>query len=366
MPTSASPPARKGFDYASLDAETTQFVQQQTGEIRVLMKRTAQGIVEIGSRLLEVKARLGYGRFEDWLEAEFEWSRSAAAKFMQVSDQFRNVKFTELDIAPSALYILAAPSTSEAVRQEALSRAQAGEPITYTTAQAIKQKYTPPSRKTRPEPELELEPEPEPELEPISKTQLTPGSLSQSGSKLEIVSIRPHGHTQALSEASRTVIPQSSAQALSASVLSQPVESPDVPGIWWRLGGQHLLYCGEPNSSEFLERITEEVQLVQLLLAFPLNVDWQPAIRARARIIVDQFLPQAKNLDQLDEVLESLLLFYSRIDDPVIGCFVPSPEILSIINRLGRRGLFAEPDSRRCHAVISDWRKAGLKAERLS
>ena len=129
MPTSTRPPARKGFDYATLDAATTQFVQQQTGEIRTLMKRTAQGIVEIGCKLLEVKARLGYGRFEDWLEAEFEWSKSAAAKFMQVSEQFRDVKFTELDIAPSALYILAAPSTPEAVRQEALTRAKAGEPL---------------------------------------------------------------------------------------------------------------------------------------------------------------------------------------------------------------------------------------------
>ena len=81
MPTSASPPTRKGFDYDSLDAETTQFVQQQTGEIRVLMKRTAQSIIEIGSRLVDVKARLGHGRFLDWLASEFEWSWQTAKRF---------------------------------------------------------------------------------------------------------------------------------------------------------------------------------------------------------------------------------------------------------------------------------------------
>jgi hypothetical protein len=57
MPTSASPPTHKAFDYASLDTETTQFVQQQTGEIRVLMKRTVESIVEIGQRLTAVKQR---------------------------------------------------------------------------------------------------------------------------------------------------------------------------------------------------------------------------------------------------------------------------------------------------------------------
>lgn len=74
MPGSASPSSRKVFDYASLDAGTSQFVQQQTGEIRVLMKRTAQGIIEVGQKLIEVKEKLGHGRFGEWLEAEFAWS----------------------------------------------------------------------------------------------------------------------------------------------------------------------------------------------------------------------------------------------------------------------------------------------------
>jgi len=351
MPTSASPPARKGFDYASLDAETTQFIQQQTGEIRVLMKRTAQGIVEIGQRLVEVKEKLEYGRFGYWLEAEFDWSYETAARFIRVYTQFKSVNLTELSIAPSALYELAAPSVPSSVRSEALARAQAGEPITYTTAKALKQKYATPSNKVKPEPEPEPEPEPAPELEKFSPLQAssTPGPLPTLGSKPEIVSIR------------RGSQPIQSTQPFSNPQLS--VRAPEQPQTWWQLGGQHLLYCGDPNSLEFLDRITQKVSL---LLAFPPIPDWLPTIRANTRLIVNEFLPQGRNLDQLDETLESEVLFHSNLGDLVVSCFLPSPEIISIINRLGRRGMFAEPDSRRCNTVVSDWKRAGLKAERLS
>ncbi len=71
-------------------------------------------------------------------------------------------------------------------------------------------------------------------------------------------------------------------------------------------------------------------------------------------------------MDQLDESLESIVLFYTRLRDLVVSCFLPSVEVLSIVNRHSRRGLFAEPDSKRVAAVISDWKRAGLKAERVN
>ncbi len=40
-----------------------------------------------------------------------------------------------------ALYLLAAPSTPEAVRQDAIERAEAGEPISYSTARDMVQDY---------------------------------------------------------------------------------------------------------------------------------------------------------------------------------------------------------------------------------
>jgi len=346
MPTSASPPARIGFDYANLDAETTQFVQQQTGEIRVLMKRTAQGIVEIGQRLIEVKDKLGHGSFGDWLSAEFEWSWDTANRFMNVAKRLGKIPH-HAEFEARALYLLAAQSTPEPARSEALARASAGEPITYKAAQAIKQKYAPPRFLPKAEPELKLELEPEKILQP--QPFPVPEPHQTLGPKPEIVAIR------------RGSEPIQSSQPFSAPQLS--VRAPEQAQTWWQLGGQHLLYCGDPNSLEFLERITQKVSL---LLAFPPIPDWLTTIRANTRIIVSEFLPQGRNLGQLDETLESDVLFHSNLGDLVVSCFLPSPEIISIINRLGRRGMFAEPDSRRCNTVVSDWKRAGLKAERLS
>ena len=126
------------FDYAALSSETQIVVQQRTSEIRSLLRRTAQDIFDVGQKLIEVKAQLGHGHFRTWLNTEFDWSIWTATKFMQVADKFKCVKFSHLDIAPSALYELAAPSTPDSVRFEAIERASHGETITHSVAKAIK------------------------------------------------------------------------------------------------------------------------------------------------------------------------------------------------------------------------------------
>lgn len=355
MPTAASPKARQGFDYTSLDAATSRFVQQRTGEIRQLMKRTAQDIIELGQKLIAVKDRIGHGYFLSWLEAEFGWSYPTAARFMQVASSF-NESYQIDNFAPSALYEIFAPSTSDAAREEALKRAASGEPITHKTAKAIKQKYASPPKKPKPEVPLP---------EQISQPQSPPTPplpVPQSGSKLEIVAFRPQAQGLAIPQPARSIAPETGV-TLPARRADQTETAPGVPGVWWQLGGRHLLYCGDPNSPEFLTRIIEKVNL---LLAFPPISDWQPAIRADVRTIMNEHLPQCQNPDLLDEILESNLLYHSKVGSLVVSCFLPSLEILSVINRLDRRGLIAEPDSRRVNAIISDWKKAGLKVERVS
>jgi len=123
--------------YASLDVETRIVVQQRTSEIKTLMRRTAQDIVDIGQKLIEVKERLGHGVFGAWLPVEFGWSRTTAVRFMRVAEQFKFANLANLSIASSALYLLAESSTPESARQEALQRAEQGEHITYRGAQEM-------------------------------------------------------------------------------------------------------------------------------------------------------------------------------------------------------------------------------------
>ena len=349
--STASPKAWKKFDYTALDASTSQFVQQQTGEIRGLMKRTIESIFEIGQRLITVKERLGHGRFGSWLETEFEWSQDTASNFINVAKKFGNLpNVSEFDMAASALYLLAAPSTPEAARDEAFARAKAGESITKKTAKDIKQKYNSSPAKL----ESALKPEVRPASQLLSTT--LPSTLLPR-IKQEIVAIRNSALVEAPPAPSQVIAP-ATAQAL---LLPQPSTVAE-DGVWWELGTKHLLYAGDPSSLKFLAHVPERLGL---LLAFPSTVNWQPLIEAETRLITNKYLPQGKDVRLFEDMVETSIILYSNIRDIVVSCFMPSIEILSIINRQDRRALIAEPDSKRVSAVISDWKLAGLKAERL-
>ncbi|WP_013334623.1 DUF3102 domain-containing protein [Gloeothece verrucosa] len=125
------------FDYAVLSPEIRNLVQNRTCELKSLMRRSAQDMIEIGQKLIEVKEQLGHGYFRAWLKTEFEWSIRTATRFMQVTTQFKAANLDNLNIAVSALYLLAVPSTPEKARQEVLELAQRGQTITYSKAKAI-------------------------------------------------------------------------------------------------------------------------------------------------------------------------------------------------------------------------------------
>lgn len=124
------------FDYNTLDTETRIVVQQRTTEIKALMKRAASDIIEIGQKLIEVKARLGHGSWLPWLRAEFAWSEDTASRFMAVARRIPEIPHgAEFDAR--ALYLLAATSTPDSARDEALERAGNGETITHQAARDI-------------------------------------------------------------------------------------------------------------------------------------------------------------------------------------------------------------------------------------
>jgi GGDEF domain-containing protein len=124
-------------DGFNLQADNQLLIQQRTDEIKNLIRRTASNLIEIGKKLHEVKQLLGHGNFGNWLLTEFNWSVATATKMMQASERFENVNFTNLNFAPSAIYLLAAPSTPKKAITEALTQARGGKPITYTFAKQI-------------------------------------------------------------------------------------------------------------------------------------------------------------------------------------------------------------------------------------
>lgn len=131
------------FQYGGLDDSTREFVEDRTERIRGLIQRSAQDIVAIGIALQEVKERLPHGQFGAWLAAEFDMSERMAQNFMRVADCFKSANFADLSIAPSALYLLAAPSTPDEAREEAIERAEQGEVVSHAMAQEIVEEHKP-------------------------------------------------------------------------------------------------------------------------------------------------------------------------------------------------------------------------------
>jgi hypothetical protein len=80
---------------------------------------------------LEVKERLEHGEFQEWVEGNFSWAMRSATRMMEVAENFKSVNLSDLDFAPSALYALAAPSTPESAREEAIQKAESGGTVTH-------------------------------------------------------------------------------------------------------------------------------------------------------------------------------------------------------------------------------------------
>lgn len=142
---------KQGFDYEALEAGVKIVVQQCTSEIKTILRRSTLDIFEIGQRLIDVKETLGHGYFLDWVKAEFEWDERTARRYMNVAGTFgpKSDTVSDLDITPTALYVLAAPSTPDSARNEALARAEAGQSITPTIARTIVNEYKPVTKQTK-------------------------------------------------------------------------------------------------------------------------------------------------------------------------------------------------------------------------
>lgn len=126
------------FDYSKLDQETQVLVRLRAGEIKSAAKRIAADVVEIGGKLAEVKDRIGgNGKFNDWLSSELGWSERTAYNFIAVWQKFGAANFALENVATSALYLLAAPSTPAEAVEVARQIADSGEKVTHGVAQEI-------------------------------------------------------------------------------------------------------------------------------------------------------------------------------------------------------------------------------------
>ena len=63
-------------------------ISQLTAEIVLLKNQTAQNIIEIGKRLVEVKEQLPHGEWGKWLEEKVDFTDRTAQRFIKIANEF--------------------------------------------------------------------------------------------------------------------------------------------------------------------------------------------------------------------------------------------------------------------------------------
>ena len=326
-------PLSPSFDYSSLDEETLAFVQLRTEEIKRLARKSSQDVIDIGSSLIEVKERLGYGKFYDWIDVEFSWSSRTAVRFMRVAGRFRedSDRLAYLNILPSALYILAPVSVPEEAVAEAFERAEQGETISEKTAIAIKAKYK------------ALKEQADSKVQSQEVEQVEPGGAENRESRLSVDSV-----SQPLSGLPEKKAPPK--QEILAVVPSQNA----VKNSWWQLGEHHRLFCGEPRSKEFLKRLPKDIGLSLTFL--PKNdLSLVPSIES---IFSFTFQSKYDDLD-LDFLMKASIRTTTKPNEIVIFNYIYYIELLEVAEKLGCYFWVAEPDLEKCEQILTMWRKKG-------
>lgn len=129
---------KKHFDYDSLPDKTTRaFLKKKAESGRAILKRTAEGVWQMGELLTEVKSTLQHGEFGRWIEAELGLTDRTARNFMKVYDAFKTEKISDLNAAPSVLYMLSSPSVDDETREVATELIRSGELRSTSDAKAL-------------------------------------------------------------------------------------------------------------------------------------------------------------------------------------------------------------------------------------
>lgn len=305
------------FEYLSSNDRLSIFLFEETEKLHLLFTRTVKDIIEIGTSLNNIKSKLEHGQFLKWLDAEFKMSSRTAARFMRVAEKFELDKVSNLDIQPSALYELSKSSVLDAAVDEAIARAKQGETVTRKLAISIKNKH--------------------------SKEEILPTTTKRTRKKKELeTAVRETPASKPQSEHNTRTSPKK--EQIVKVVRQQNL---------WQLG-EHLLFCGDPNSREFLERLPSKISLN---LAFPPNIDWKfsYSYQINSSVIISTIYQSEIESQVISETIERIIESTTDGEDVATICFLPDPLIFQVAHDLGLRCFIAEPEREKCKAIVTLW-----------
>lgn len=142
--------AALAYDYEQIEPAHRGLVQEAALEIHKWQRNT----IELGETLLAVKEVLPHRQFMEWLQVEFDMSERMIQHTMNVARTYgapekRNIVTV---LSPSALYLLAAPSTPKEARAEVEAMLYAGQVPTRADVKRVVLTYMQPKPKQLPGP----------------------------------------------------------------------------------------------------------------------------------------------------------------------------------------------------------------------
>ena len=292
------------FNYHDLDSQQRTEVEQATAAIKERLRKAAQDIWEIGKMLSDVQSKLQRGQFDDWIETEFDWSRRTAYKFISVYKRFdRDVNLEEIKIATSALYLLAAESTPEDIRQEFIQKAQEGEKVTHQQVLKV-------VKQARQQPAEDI-------VLAIQNNTIPVETLPTTSVEKPVVeSINPNSIAQTKLKLDRG---------------------------WYQLESGHQIYCGDTAMPKFANNIP----YAALAIAVTTD-DWaHDWLIEKAKTVV--VFPESEYDRQK---LTGLIVMFSAAEDKIIFPWLPNPEMIAIAHQLGRQIYAGDIDTVKCQAGI--------------
>lgn len=308
-----------GFDYASLDKTTAEFLLQETKEIRSLIKRTAEGIIETGERLYRVKRRIKHGEFQKWIENEIKCHYSTALHFMRVWETFGQKKeqIAEIGINVSVLYLLSAPSMPEELRTEIVEMAKAGNPVSFAEAKRLKKEYT--KRKND---------------DTLTQEAITTIDIAvdSSSSQLETSQLKSSQKQQIVE-----IIPQAKAKPK-----------------FWNLG-KHFLYCGSPQDPEFREQLPADISLN---IGFPDHQSWSKEVlfpvEAKSTLVFYSMF-QDLDLATLTNIVQQSIEICTDTQEKILFSGLPYPRMLVLADRLNCQCFIVDHCLEQCQDIVTFW-----------
>ena len=321
------------FDYAGLDSETADFLKTQSLKIKRIQKEIASGILEIGRYFAEIKSRIEHGYWEKWVQEEIGYHPATAWRFVKIYENFKSHNLEGLSISSSALSLLASPSVPDEVREEAIALARSSNQKSLSISQT-----------------QDLI---------IKSKSANPAALSEETQEAQPI---PLETTQQSTVPKNTSTFQTSTNPVSVNKTEEIYKVRIKPRLW-RLGERHLLYCGEPLSTEFKKHLPSKASLS---LAFPPSPNYsvKDVVEANSYLflstIYDDFDPEL-----LREMLKKSLELFTEGNEQVVISFLPTPIPLLVTHHLGCFAYMADPSRECCEAVIKAWEKTGGKIEEI-